>query len=86
MNMCNLPENLVLLGTTLPTYPLLMALVGLITVVVLLTFVMPRVVGIFEDLGQQLPIITLVLLEISRFIREYWYIAVSVIIFLLFLI
>lgn len=67
-------------------YPILMASVGLITVVVLLTFVMPRVVGIFEDLGQNLPIITLILLWISKFIRTYWYIAVTFILLLFFII
>lgn len=67
-------------------YPILMSCVGIITIVVLLTFVMPRVIGIFEDLGQSLPFITLVLLGISNFIRGYWYIAVSLILLLFFLI
>jgi len=67
-------------------YPILMLCVGLITVVVLLTFVMPRVVGIFEDLGQTLPFITLALLAISRFIRGYWYIVIASILLIIFLI
>jgi general secretion pathway protein F len=67
-------------------YPALMASVGLVTIIVLLTFVMPRVVGIFEDLGQALPFITLMLLGISNFMRTYWYIAVASVLFLVFLI
>lgn len=63
-------------------YPILMAFVGTITGIILLTFVMPRVVGVFEDMGQTLPFITLLLLGISRFIRVYWYIIAAVIIFL----
>jgi len=57
-------------------YPLLMAFVGLATIIVLLTFVMPRVVSIFEDLGQNLPFVTMLLLAISSFIRSYWYLMV----------
>jgi len=64
-------------------YPILMAFVGAITGIILLTFVMPRVVGVFEDMGQTLPFITLLLLGISRFIRGYWYIIAAVIVFLL---
>jgi len=67
-------------------YPMLMAVVGFTTIVVLLTFVMPRVVGIFEDLGQTLPFITLALLAISNFMRSYWYIAAAFLLFLIFLI
>lgn len=65
-------------------YPVLMASVGLITIIVLLTYVMPRVVGIFEDLGQQLPFVTLLLLGISSFLRNYWYCIVVAVLFLFF--
>ena len=66
-------------------YPILMASVGIATVIVLLIFVMPRVVGIFEDLGQQLPLITLALLAVSNFIRTYWYIAIALALLTVFL-
>jgi type II secretion system protein F len=66
-------------------YPILMASVGLATVIVLLVFVMPRVVGIFEDLGQRLPIITLALLSVSNFVRTYWYIAIAFVLLIVFL-
>ncbi|MEI8176267.1 MAG: type II secretion system F family protein [Candidatus Omnitrophota bacterium] len=65
-------------------YPVLMAIVGFATGIVLLTFVMPKVVGIFEDLGQDLPLITVFLLSVSAFIRNYWYLAVGGAIFLFF--
>jgi general secretion pathway protein F len=67
-------------------YPILMASVGVATVVVLLVFVMPRVVGIFEDLGQQLPLVTLGLLAVSNFIRAYWYLAIALALLPVFLI
>lgn len=66
-------------------YPILMASVGIATIIVLLIFVMPRVVGIFEDLGQQLPFITLALLAVSNFIRGYWYIAIAMALLSVFL-
>jgi len=67
-------------------YPALMAFVGFGTIIILITFVMPRVVGIFEDLGQTLPVVTLMLLGVSAFLRNYWYILIGGIVFLVFMI
>ncbi len=53
-------------------YPLLMALVGVATVVFMLTFVMPRLMGIFSSLGQNLPLPTKILLAISQGLRQWW--------------
>ena len=53
-------------------YPLLMALVGVATVVFMLTFVMPRLMGIFSNLGQNLPLPTRILLAISQGLRHWW--------------
>lgn len=55
-------------------YPAVMACVGLITIVILITFVIPKIVSMFEDLGQSLPLPTAVLISISRFSTSYWYI------------
>jgi type II secretory pathway component PulF len=54
-------------------YPILMALVGGAAVIILLTFVIPRFAGIFEDLGQALPLSTKALLSFSSFITNYWW-------------
>lgn len=53
-------------------YPLLMAVVGLATVVFMLTFVMPRLMGIFSNLGQNLPLPTQILLSVSQALRQWW--------------
>lgn len=37
------------------------------------SFVMPRVVGMFEDMKQQLPLITLMLLATVRFLQNFWW-------------
>jgi SSS family solute:Na+ symporter len=50
MNMWNLPDNLVLLGTTLPTYPLLMAL--LLGIALFFTFVSGQIGVIVTDFWQ----------------------------------
>ncbi len=39
-------------------YPALMALVGAGTVIFMLTYVLPRLAGIFADMGQDLPLLT----------------------------
>jgi len=67
-------------------YPAVMAIVGLVTIVVLITFVIPKIVGMFEDLGQSLPIPTAILVGLSRFFVSYWYIIIGVIALIAFII
>ena len=53
-------------------YPALMGTVGLVTIFVLITFVIPKIVAMFEELNQALPLPTIILLNISNFIRKFW--------------
>ncbi|MFH1190254.1 MAG: type II secretion system F family protein [Candidatus Omnitrophota bacterium] len=53
-------------------YPALMALVGLGTVIFMLVFVIPRLVGIFVNMGQVLPLPTRILIFISSGLRQWW--------------
>lgn len=53
-------------------YPLLMAIVGLGTIIFMLTFVMPRLMTIFVNLGEKLPLPTRILISISEGVRSYW--------------
>ena len=53
-------------------YPLVMLLVGLGTVIFMLTFVMPRLMDIFSDIKEQLPLITKILIFLSDFIKNNW--------------
>ena len=48
--------------------------------VVLLTFVIPRFVGIFDQVGQELPTITKVVIAMSNFLTGYWYILLILIV------
>lgn len=54
-------------------YPFLVLLVGIATVFVLLTWVIPRITVMFEDMGQELPAVTLALIGMSDFFAGYWW-------------
>ncbi|MFH1768772.1 MAG: type II secretion system F family protein [Candidatus Omnitrophota bacterium] len=54
------------------TYPLIIVAVGLLTIFILLKFVIPKLVEIFNDIGQTLPFITEVIIRISNFFSSYW--------------
>lgn len=53
-------------------YPLFLLFVGIATVFVLLTFVMPRLIVLFSDLGTALPLPTQIIIKISYFLQAYW--------------
>jgi len=57
-------------------YPILMTVVGLTTIIILITFVMPKMTVMFSDFGQALPIPTQILLGISGVIQNYWLILI----------
>ncbi len=59
-------------------YPSLMGFVGLGTVLVLLIFVIPRLVSMFEDMGQVLPLPTALLVSISNFLINFWWLIAAV--------
>ncbi len=53
-------------------YPLFLFLMGIMTIFVLLTFVMPRLIGLFSDLGTELPMPTRVVIAVSHFCQANW--------------
>jgi type II secretory pathway component PulF len=59
--------------TSALAYPLVMLFVGLVSVIFLLTFVIPKFEVMFQDLGQALPLPTRVLIFASNGIRSYWW-------------
>jgi len=54
-------------------YPILMALVGSAVMLFLLTFVIPRITGIFADSKATLPFLTVAMLAISATLRKAWW-------------
>jgi general secretion pathway protein F len=55
------------------TYPLLMVIVASAILVFLLAYVVPQVLQIFRDTGQQLPLATQALVLISSFLSDHWW-------------
>jgi general secretion pathway protein F len=53
-------------------YPGLLTLVGCASIFILLNFVVPRFAQIFSDPRIKIPTPTLIMLEASRYMREYW--------------
>jgi len=56
------------------TYPLLMASVAGLVIVFLLSFVVPKIVGVFSHLGQALPLPTRVLITVSGLFAAGWWV------------
>jgi general secretion pathway protein F len=54
-------------------YPLLMMFIGGVMVSVLMVAVVPKVVSIFENLGQELPWYTKLLIFVSNVLGGYWW-------------
>ena len=59
--------------TTALIYPSIIAAVALSAVSFIVTFVLPRFIRIFEKAGVELPAPTRMLLAISGFVSNYWY-------------
>jgi type II secretory pathway component PulF len=52
-------------------YPVFMLIIGVSTVIFILTFVMPKMSIIFMDAGQSLPLPTRIVMSVSHFFKEY---------------
>jgi len=57
-------------------YPLLLAVVGVVSVLVIGTVIVPRFADLLGDLGQELPPATRVLLVGSRLLSHYWFLLI----------
>ncbi|MFH1310156.1 MAG: type II secretion system F family protein, partial [Candidatus Omnitrophota bacterium] len=53
-------------------YPAVMVSVGFASIIFILTFVVPKLTSLFVDLGDRLPFVTKVLLNVSSFFSQYW--------------
>lgn len=62
------------------TYPLIVTLVAITVIIAMLTYVVPQVVGVFEQTQQQLPGLTVAMIALSDFARNYgvWVVAALV--------
>ncbi len=60
--------------TSAIAYPAFVFGFGVVTTVILLTFVMPRLLGVLDGLTAALPLPTKILLALSAGFNEYWYV------------
>ncbi len=65
-------------------YPIVVACVAVAVVIVMLVFVIPRYMDMFEQLDAELPGITLAVIALSNFIKNNWFIIVPVVIAIVF--
>ncbi|GAB6888209.1 type II secretion system inner membrane protein GspF [Desulfothermus okinawensis JCM 13304] len=70
---------------TATVYPMFILVVGIMVVIFLLSFVVPKITMIFGELNQVLPLPTRILLFISSFFRSFWIIMVLFIISIILL-
>jgi general secretion pathway protein F len=54
-------------------YPVLMAFVGILVLFLLITFIVPNITSIFEDMEQILPLPTIILIDVSDFFKNFWW-------------
>jgi len=65
-------------------YPLILTAVSGASIVILVTFVIPRFAKIFSDMGQAIPLPTQIMLNLSRYVRDYWWVGVGMLAILYF--
>lgn len=71
---------------TAMAYPILMAVVGIGTIIVLLAFVIPRLVTMFEDMGEILPLPTRMLVTLSGWLTSYWWLIAALMFLVIFVV
>lgn len=54
-------------------YPIIMLFIGSAVIFLMMTFVVPKITGIFTDMHQTLPLITIVLIAVSNFLKSFWW-------------
>lgn len=62
------------------SYPMFVLGVAVVVLIVVMAFVMPTFVSMFEDLGGDLPVITQILISITDFFEKYWLVMIAIII------
>jgi type II secretory pathway component PulF len=61
-------------------YPVFIVFVGIAVVMVLLTFVVPKLTSLFGEIGQELPLPTKILISFTGVLRNYWYILAVIVV------
>jgi general secretion pathway protein F len=54
-------------------YPIFMAVVGIVVLFLLITFIVPSITKVFTDRDQALPLTTTLLIQFSTFLQHWWW-------------
>jgi len=65
-------------------YPLILTLVMGISIIILVTFVIPRLSTIFSSMGQTIPLPTQIVLSFSQWVRGYWWVGLGIVVLIYF--
>jgi len=66
--------------TSAMTYPLLMGFIGGSLMMVIFTFVIPKIATIFLSMNKKLPWYTKMLMDMSFFLKDYWWLVILVLV------
>lgn len=58
-------------------YPIVLTGLALSIITLMLVYVVPKVVGVFESTGQTLPLLTRGLISVSSFLQSYWWLLIA---------
>ena len=67
-------------------YPIALSVISVVVVIFLITVILPTFTGMFTSSGTELPLPTRILLGISDFIKNYWYIVIGALGLLIFVV
>ena len=76
LRLADFTENQILLKNRIRAalaYPIIMTIIGAGVMIFLLTFVIPTVTQVFEEMGQTLPLPTRILMAVSNLFQGYWW-------------
>lgn len=61
-------------------YPIFMAVIGAAILFILITYVVPNITQVFDEMGKVLPAPTKFLISLSEFLQNYWLVAAGLIV------
>lgn len=65
-------------------YPIALVVTAVAIISFMLAYVVPKVVYIFENYDQQLPLLTRIMIASSDFIRDYWFLLIAGVVIIVF--
>jgi general secretion pathway protein F len=61
-------------------YPIIMSIIGVLALLLLVTFVVPKFVQVFSEMEHTLPLPTLIVIGVSNFVKSFWWLLLFIVI------